>query len=75
MKIILRFTTMKKQTLSLILICCASMAQAQLHVESNGDVKINTSSVISRLTVYDGNGKGAINGQALTTSNTFVTRH
>ena len=41
------------------------MAQAQLHVESNGDVKINTSSVISRLTVYDGNGKGAINGQAI----------
>lgn len=64
---------MKKQTLSLILICFASMAQAQLHVESNGDVKINTSSVVSRFTVYDGNGKGAINGQALGTSSQTST--
>jgi hypothetical protein len=64
---------MKKQTLSLILICFASTSQAQLHVESNGDVKINTSSVVSRFTVYDGNGKGAINGQALGTSSQTST--
>ena len=33
---------MKKQTLSLILICCASMAQAQLKVNSDGNVGIHT---------------------------------
>ena len=59
---------MKRLTIYLCLICCVSTSQAQLHVESNGDVKINTSSVVSRFTVYDGNGKGAINGQALGTS-------
>ena len=64
---------MKKTILSIILVFCAGISQAQLHVESNGDVKINTSSVVSRFTVFDADGKGAINGLAQATTSQTST--
>ena len=56
---------MKRFSLAIlcVMLTTSHNAHAQLHVENNGDVKINTSSVVSKFTVYDGGGKGAIYGQ------------